>query len=224
MNSETFKSGGKDFRITVFPAPSDGKRYPIIVLIHGNFGLGPPYGDQIRDLGKSLSQEGYVAAVPQFYVDEAPHLDDIAPDRHVETLSAAIAAVAARPDADPDRVGLIGFSLGAAAAMTYVASNGPGRVKTLADFFGPLTPAIRAGAGNFPPTIIFHNNADTVVSVGFSIELDRLLPSTVEHRLVRYQEVSQPGNHAFRPGGEADRDSRKKVKEWFVANMPPVGR
>jgi hypothetical protein len=53
---------------------------------------------------------------------------------------------------------------------------------------------------------IFHNNGDTIVPVGFLVELVGLLPSTVEHQLVRYDELSQPGNHAFLPGGEADRD------------------
>ena len=64
MTSETFRSGGKDLKITVFPAPGDGKRHPMVLLIHGNFGLGPPYGDQIRGFGKSLAELGYVAAVP----------------------------------------------------------------------------------------------------------------------------------------------------------------
>ena len=136
MISATFKSGKKAFKISVYPAPADGKRHPIVLLAHGNFGLGPPYGDQIRGFGKSLAELGYVAAVPQLYEDEAPHPNDIDPDPHVQTLSAAIATVAARTDADPDRLGLIGFSLGAAAAMTYIASSTHGKVKALADFFG----------------------------------------------------------------------------------------
>jgi dienelactone hydrolase len=41
-------------------------------LVHGNFGLRPPYGDQIRSFGKSLAALGYMAAVPQLYEDEAP--------------------------------------------------------------------------------------------------------------------------------------------------------
>jgi dienelactone hydrolase len=224
MISATFKSGRKVFKISVCPAPADGKRHPIVLLAHGNFGLGPPYGDQIRGFGKSLAELGYVAAVPQLYEDEAPHPNDIDPDPHVQTLSAAIATIAARTDADPDRLGLIGFSLGAAAAMTYIASSTGGKVKALADFFGPLTTTIRAGVGKFPPTIIFHNKKDGVVPVGFSVELDGLLPSVIDHRLIRYEELSPPGNHAFRPGGEADRDSREKAKDWFAAHIPPVGR
>ena len=108
--------------------------------------------------------------------------------------------------------------------MTYVASSAHRKVKALADFFGPLTTTIRACVGNFPPTIIFHNNNDRVVPVDFAVELDKLLPSTIDHRLIRYDELSPLDNHAVQPGGEADRDSREKAKDCFAAHIPPVGR
>jgi carboxymethylenebutenolidase len=146
----------------------------------------------------------------------------MSPDPHVPTLSTAIGKIAGRPDADPDRLGLIGFSLGAATAMTYIAANPPGKVKVLADFFGFLTPTILSRVGHFPPTIIFHNKDDQIVPVWNSQELDRLLPSTIEHELVPpYDEQWQGINHAFRPGGAADLDSRQKAEDWFITHLPP---
>jgi dienelactone hydrolase len=116
-------------------------------LVHGNFGLGPPYGEQIQSFARDLAGLGYLTAVPQYYVDDEPHPKDTVPkDR---TLADAIAAVVGHADADADRLGLIGFSLGAATAMTYIATNPPGTVKALADFFGFLTPTIRAGTVTF---------------------------------------------------------------------------
>ncbi len=57
MSSETFVSAKGTYKITIYPAPSDGKKYPVILLVHGNFGLGPPYGAPIhgfaRDFGRS---------------------------------------------------------------------------------------------------------------------------------------------------------------------------
>jgi carboxymethylenebutenolidase len=150
-------------------------------------------------------------------------LSDIAP--HDGTLADAVANVAKREDADADRIGLVGFSLGAATAMTFVASNPPGTVKALADFFGFLTPTIRAGVGRFPPTIIFHNKNDRIVPLQNSEDLDRLLSSTVDHQLVApYDEQWQEFNHAFRPGGPADLDSRKKTVDWFVKYLAPTGK
>ena len=225
MSSETFTSGSKTYKITVYPAHADAKKHPMILLVHGNFGLAEPYGDQIQNFAKELAELGYLTAVPQYYDTDTPRPDDRDPNPHVATLSAAIGKVAERADADLDRLGLIGFSLGAATVMTYITANPPGKVKVLADFYGFLTPTIRSGLGNFPPTIIFHNKHDQIVLVGHSEELDRLLPSTIEHELVPpYEEKTQVGNHAFRPGGAADLDSREKAKDWFIRHLPPTRR
>jgi carboxymethylenebutenolidase len=223
MSDDTFTSAGNSYKIAVYPGSSGGKRFPMILLVHGNFGLGPPYGDQIQGFAKELAGRGYVTAVPHYYQDNAPHLSDTAP--HDRTLADAVATVAKRPDADSDRLGLIGFSLGAATSMTFVASNPPGTVKALADFFGFLTPTIRAGIPTFPPTIIFHNKNDRIVPPENSEELDRLLPGTIDHQLVPlYDEHWQQVNHAFKPGGDADVDSRKRTADWFVKHLPPVGK
>ena len=118
MSNETFTIGASTYNISVYPAPLDDKKHPIILLVHGNFGLAPPYGDQIQNFATELADLGYLAAVPQYYEDDDAHWDDANPDFHVPTLAAAIGKIADRPDADPDRLGLIGFSLGAAIAMT----------------------------------------------------------------------------------------------------------
>jgi len=223
MSNKTFTSEKTVYKITVYPAPSGGKRFPMILLVHGNFGLGPPFGDQIRGFAKDLASRGYLTAVPQYYQDDNPHPFDREP--HVQTLADAIAAVAARPDADRNRLGLIGFSLGASTAMTYIASNPPGTVKALADFFGFLTPTIRAGVGKFPPTIILHNKNDQIVDVQDSKDLDRLFPSTTDHQfVVPYDEHWLQVNHSFKPGGPADVDSKSKTTDWFVKHLPPTGK
>jgi dienelactone hydrolase len=222
MSPNTFTSVGKSFKITSYPATISGKKFPMVLLVHGNFGVGAPYGDQIRGFAKDLAARGYVTAVPQYYEDDIPHLDDYVP--HVQTLTDAIAAVASRPDADVGRLGLIGFSLGAATAMTYIASNPQGTVKVLADFFGFLTPTIEAGVGKFPPTAIFHNDNDSIVPPSHSEKLNRLLPNTIDHQFDHYGEFWQKVNHAFKPGDHADVDSRSKATDWFVKHLPPTGK
>jgi dienelactone hydrolase len=114
--TETFISAGTIYNITVNGMPTDAKRHPVVVFVHGNFGFGAPYGDQIQGFAKDLDSKGYVTTVPQYYTDAAPHVTDRIP--HVQTLTDAIAAVVARLDVDKDRLGNIGFSLGAATAMT----------------------------------------------------------------------------------------------------------
>src|SRR3954447_26537547 len=100
MSDETFSSGGNPHKITIYPAPADGKKHPIVLVLHGNAGLNPPFASQIDGFAKSLAELGYVTAVPQYYHDNLPHLSDGDPRPHVPTLSDAIAKVAARVDAD----------------------------------------------------------------------------------------------------------------------------
>jgi carboxymethylenebutenolidase len=228
MTSGTFKSTGSngkitDFKITVDAPRSDGKTYPVVLLVHGNFGLGDPYGGQIHGFAQDLTRLGYVTVVPQYYEDDNPHVDDVAP--HDQTLVDAIAYVAGHADVDTNRLGLIGFSLGATTSMTYIANHPPGTVKAFADFFGFLTPQIQKEVSRFPPTIILHNENDQVVNVSHSRDLDRILPTTIKHKLVKpYQEQWALGrNHAFKPGGHADVDSRSKATRWLTTNLPPKG-
>jgi dienelactone hydrolase len=222
MSDNTFVSAGITYKITVYSGATSGKRFPAVLLVHGNAGLGPPYGEPIREFAKALAGRGYVTAVPQYYKDDAAHLADTVPHDH--TLADAVQAVTSRPDVDGDRVGLIGFSLGAATAMTFVASHPAGTVKALADFFGFLTPTIQAGLASFPPTIIFHNKNDEVVPVVNSQTLDRLLPGTIDHTFVGPYDEHWELNHAFKPGGAADVDSRSKATDWFVKHLPPTGK
>lgn len=92
MSDNTFTSAGNSYKITVNPGPSGDKRFPMILLVHGNFGLGRPYGDQIHGSAKDLAARGYVTAVPQYFQDDSPHLSDTSP--HDRTLADAVAAIA----------------------------------------------------------------------------------------------------------------------------------
>jgi dienelactone hydrolase len=263
---DTFTSDGKTYNVTIYPARADKekKKYPILVLLHGNFGLAEPYGKQIHALAESLAGIraavsglgetglGFVTAVLDYYSDPAPpdpekHKTDQDPVPHVPTLVKAIEHVATREDADAARVGLIGYSLGAAIAMNYIATRPVGSVKVLVDYFGPTKPRapelpiyaeITAGLSRFPPTLTLHDAKDVVVPVDRSVELHGLLPSGIEHRLCIYvTEPTQPiqvvinpgeeakyvGNHAFQKGGYADVASCNEAAHWVVRHMPPMG-
>jgi carboxymethylenebutenolidase len=187
MLNATFVSGANTYKITIYPPSTVGKKYPVVLLLHGNFGLVSPYGDQIRSFAKDLANQGYLTAAPQYYQDDEPHITDTNPK--VQILTDAILSVTNRPDADPNRIGLIGFSLGAATVMTFVASHPPGKVKAIADFFGFITPTIEGGISNFPPTIIFHNEHDKIVPIQHSKDLDNLLSSAkIERQFAEYDE------------------------------------
>ena len=220
--SQTFISGTNTHNITIYSNPPDSKKYPVVFLLHGNFGLVSPYGDQIQNFANDLANLGYITAVPHYYLDNKSHLDDTVPK--VQILADAIATVVNRAEVDPNRIGLVGFSLGATTAMSYISSTSSIGLKVLADFFGFTTSTIQAGISRFPPTIIFHNVNDRIVSVQNSEKIEQLLASNkIDHQLVTYDEKWQEVNHAFQPGKFADVDSRTQTVDWLAKHLPPTG-
>ena len=224
-----YKSGGQPYNITFYPGPASTKTYPGVVLLHGNGAFRPPFGDQIHDFAETLAKLGYVTAVPGYYLNDNPppipplQNMDKDPGPHVQKLADAIAELSKRKDVDPNRLGLIGYSLGAAVAMRYIAKN-PGKASVFADFFGPINSTIEAGAGTFPPTIISHTDNDELVFPSNSEKLNKLLiAGKIQSDLKTYPSEGQFMDHPFKPGGDADEDSRKRLIQWFDKYLPPKG-
>jgi dienelactone hydrolase len=230
--TEKYPVGAPKFNIHIEPAPDDGKRYPIVVLVHGNFGLAPPYGAQLQSFAAEIAKLGYLAAVPSYYEDQVPHMLDDNIDSHVPALAAAIKHLEDRDDADGTRLGLVGFSLGGGISMAFINSSAKGRVSVFADFYGYVGPKLNDGVANFPPTIIFHNKNDRQF-VKPHEHSEPLAAALAKEGIVYephppydwYDETWPEGfNHAFQPGGDADKDSRKRTLDWLDRHMKPVGK
>jgi carboxymethylenebutenolidase len=232
MLHETYRLDAKtSFGIDIAAAPSDGKKYPIVVLVHGNFGLGKPFGEALQKFTEEIAALGYLAALPSYYPPGESHPNDVDIDTHVPALVAAVKHLYSRSDADPTRLGLVGFSLGGGIAMSYINSSPADSVKAFADFYGYVGPKLGEGVAKFPPTIIFNNQHDPYVPVAQNSEplADALERAAIAHEPGKpyswYNDNWDVGkNHVLKPGGRADVDSRDKTKEWLKKYMPPVGR
>ena len=233
MSVETYTtSTGETLDIEIAPAPADGKRYPIVVLVHGNFGLKDPFGNQLRDFTKEIAALGYLAALPSYYPTGQGDPGDTNIAGHLPALTAAVAHLSGRKDADITRLGLVGFSLGGGIAMSYINASPAGTVKVFADFYGLVSPLLSGGVAKFPPTIMFHNLGDPVVPVAVNSELlaDALALAGIEHKPDRrpypwFNGHWEPGAfHAFEPGSPDDVNSRNATKTWLTTHMPPVGK
>lgn len=230
--SERYSVGSRQFAIHIEAAPADGKRYPIVVLVHGNLGLAAPYGAQLQSFGAEIAEMGYLTAIPSYYEDQKPHMLDDNIDSHVPALAAAIKHLEDRGDADGTRLGLVGFSLGGGISMAFINTSPKGRVSVFADFYGYVGPKLKDGVANFPPTIIFHNRNDRQF-VEPSEHSEPLAVALATESIIYephppydwYDESWPEGfNHAFQPGGNVDKDSRRRTLDWLNTHMKPVGK
>ncbi len=195
-----FASHGHSIRLSaqelaVSNSDGAGGKRPAILLLHGSGGNVELWSTQ---LGAILQGAGVHLYAPHYFertgtlrADENTLCDGIHVPQWLQTVDDALAYVASRPAVDPKRIIVIGISLGAflglALAATLSASTDPAkaaRLRAVVDISGGLVPPYEAVATRrFPPTLILHGTADTVVPVAFAQSLTaRLTELGVPHR------------------------------------------
>lgn len=124
-------------------------------------------------------------------------------------IADALAHVRARPDVDPERIGVFGLSLGGFHAL-HLASRDSG-IAAVVNMFGAMpAPVARQGLVRMPPTLILHGDRDRVVPVRRAYELARLLDrSGVPYEL----QIYRGQGHNFQGGALAD--SVRKTVDFF---------
>lgn len=106
------------------PASADAKK-PALIVIQEWWGI----DDWIKEQSARFASKGYVALAPDLYrgrtaksPDEAHELMRGMPeDRAMADLKAAVDYLAARPDVDPNRIGVIGWCMGGGYALKLAA-------------------------------------------------------------------------------------------------------
>ncbi len=201
----------------VLVLPRTQAPHPAVVILHGSFGWRPIYAQ----IAQTLADSGFVALAINYFAETGR--DSTKSQRlqmHPQWLAAirhAVEYLRRQPFVRPDRIGLIGYSRGAFLAVS-VASTTPG-VKAVVDYFGgidtstvPLEDQIR----NFPPLLILHGAADTVVPVTRAYQLQQAVVShggEVEMHI--YPGMNHAFNARFSPGysdsAAADSEARTIV-------------
>jgi carboxymethylenebutenolidase len=220
---DTVVSAGKPVRVERFE-PTGRERAPVVVLLHGLDGL-EENGDKIyRPVARHLARRGYVVLLAHYFDRTGTKKDDLprllkrfrayleappTPNKRskevLEAFKAWLATVGdvighARklPRGDPDRVALVGVSLGGFLAVT-AAAQPAWKVRCVVELFGGL-PAERASeARRLPPTLIVHGDRDEVVPVRHAHALRALLR---RHERPHQVEICRGSGHGFvKPDG-----------------------
>jgi carboxymethylenebutenolidase len=175
---QEFTSGGRPIRAEWFAAAgaaSNGQTRPGLLLLHGADGLA--YGQNYRVAAGLIAGSGYHVGLI--------HYLDRTGERRVEyrmireryplwaaTIRDGLTWLAGQPGVAPERLGLVGISLGGALALTTAAADP--RVKAVVEYSGPVPEDLAEGA-KLPPTLVLHGEADRIVPSTNATRLERML-------------------------------------------------
>ena len=198
----SFVSGGVPIRVDQQEPGAPG-RHPAILLLHGSGGNVSFWFErvapQLGRLNLGLYAAHYFDRTGTARADRETILDGYHFPTWMATIGDSLTYIRSRPSVDPRRVALLGISLGAFLALALATDPGA-QVRAVVEISGGMPePAIPRISEAFPPTLILHGDADTVVPVTMAHQLDGLLTQ----RGVPHQTVILPGQgHWFDAGAQ----------------------
>lgn len=177
----TAKRSSAETRIGVDRFGSTGS---IVYLLHGSDGLSN--AGRYQFAAQTIANAGYSVLLPRYFEatsDNRARYGEIRSKYGIWLR--ALEAILAEPPrgTEPDRVAVVGFSLGGALALSLASRSS--RIRAVVDFFGFAPEGLAAGR-RLPPTLILHGDADRVVPVANATAIERLIKSqggTVESRI-----------------------------------------
>lgn len=204
----TFESGGNPIRLDHYP-PNHAGNSPAVILVHGSggplHGL-DPFASQAANFGIHVFVLHYFERTGHNWV--APSQIESNFLIWLKTLEDAITFVAGQPGVDANRIGLLGFSLGAFLSLALATQDS--RIAAVAELFGGLPEQFANNAGNLPPVLILHGQQDTTVPIDRAYELERILQ---QHKISYQIKIYPDQGHVFR--GLAQLDAMRRVAQFF---------
>lgn len=189
----TFDSGNKPIRLDAYLPDSPGK-HPTVLALYGSGGGVSGMGEP----ASMLAAQGFAVFVLHYFdrtgttqVTDKPTIMRNFP-AWGKTVWDAISHLEQHPQVDANRMGLLGFSLGAYLALS-VASVDP-RVQAVVEFFGGFPKEMKLFMRRLCPVLILHGEADATVPVQEAYDLQALL----EKKGIAYEVKIYPGaGHGF---------------------------
>lgn len=159
-----FPSGKDSVRADVFTPPGPGP-HPVVALLHGAH----PRRVERRytEMGEDLARHGFLTVFVRVYERGRQGRGTRAEWRR--SVGDALSYAAALPNADPSRMGVVGFSLGAFLALEQ--SPRDPRIAAAVAFYGGITRGqTDLRLEGMPPVLLLHGTADRVVPARRSVE------------------------------------------------------
>lgn len=187
----TFTSGGQKIGLWTYEPKAVGK-YPAVVMLHGIEALEglDKFKTNYDFVAHQVAGKGYVVCLVHYFDrTRRPGEDLKALETSIKTMlvggtntprdeeirqlfrswmgtaADAIKHARSHPNADPERVALVGFSLGGYVAVSTLVTEPNLGVGAVVEFFGGLPKELHAKMAKMPPMLVFHGDKDSIVPV-----------------------------------------------------------
>jgi len=200
-----FPSGGQKIRLDCFLPSANGHPVPAVIGLHGSGGG----HSSMAEPAELLAKQGFAVYVLHYF----DRTGTTSANRStifkcfplwMKTLWDCVSFVACQPNIDAERIGLLGFSLGAYLSLSNASIDF--RVRAVVDFFGGLPKEMKLFMRRLCPVLILHGDADQTVPV----EEAYYLQQTLERKRVEYEMKIYPGaGHGF--SGEIWQDAGRRT-------------
>jgi dienelactone hydrolase len=210
-----FESQGKSISVERFEPKAEGRR-PAVVVVHGSGGM-IVGGYATREAARRLAQRGYVVHVVHYFdltgtiIADRPTMNKNFAS-WLRAVADAVTYISRQPNVDPDRIGLIGFSLGSFLSTTLGMYDE--RICAVVDYFGGLPDVLVKDVKTLPPTLILHGDADAIVPVSEARSLESVLKS---RRIPHDLRIYGGQGHGFNP--ETFEDSARRTIAFFDTHV-----
>lgn len=208
----SFRVGDRAVRVeTVLPRHAD--RRPAVLVLHGANGISGRH--LLFDHVEALAEQGFAVFVVHYF-DGVSAADKAHPNlywQREQVLDAAVEHVRRHERVDPDRVAILGYSLGGFHALGLGTRDE--RLRAVVSIGGAMSAHLeRNGIERIAPALILHGERDNVVPVRRVHDLADLLAKV--GAMFEYHVYPREA-HVFRPG--ALRDSVDKTVSFLKAHL-----
>ncbi len=202
--------------------PKGGGPYPAVLIIHENRGL----MDHFKDVARRLAKNGYVGFALDLlspeggtakFADPAQAMTaqaQIPPERHVETMNAAVRHLQGLPYIRRNRIGTVGFCFGGGMVWRLATSNPD--LRAAVPFYGP-NPPLADVAKIKAAVLAIYGELDTRIDAGIPA-----IREAMQNAHIVYDIVIYPGaQHAFfndtgqSYNGDAAKAAWVRTLAWF---------
>lgn len=165
----TYQDGEQRCIGEYYQPPGHPAKAPVVLVVHAWDGL----GDEVRDKASRLAAQGYIAFAIDVHGDGILHTDFskvqevltpfmVNRPMLLDRLLAALAAAKTIPNADADRIGVMGYCFGGTCALDLARSGGAD-IKAAVSFHGGLAGNGMAATVITAPVLVLHGHDDPLV-------------------------------------------------------------